>query len=683
MKGRYKKESEVFGKTDPTTELPVDGPIAIYYRQSTEAQIGNISTSMQTVDMVSYLKSRGWSDKNIHMIDMDGGISGSTKIDERPGMKRLFELITSGAIGAVACQDEDRLFRDVTQIQVNIFIEACRKAGVVVLTPSITYDFANEMTGTFHARQFRFKAEMAAEYVNAVIRGRLHKAKRRMMMEGRWSGGGIPVGFMADIRKTLPDGSQNENWKRYVPFDPYIEVVNEYFRLFLSCGGSIRGTLRHIQKNGPFYPDPAQNPPPQGYKIHYKFHRYKIGYHPGRAGLSHLLTNVAYIGHWTVNDVVVRWNNHPAIVPEDIFMRAFNYLSATNFDGRINKQYSPHQENARPTKEENRNVGRPLLSGMIVSQLNGKWRNVGTNWVGPSNHYSYALWSTYPKDNYVWSKASKFVDEAVVQLVQRKLIATFDSSVWEQTLKRFEKDYQKEQKQIKTQLEHLETVMENLINSLSTLNNPHMIKAAESRYEEAQEEHKRLQTILRDMNSEATQLEELYGLKEAYGPTLENWPNMTRNEKRVVLHAFINRIEATPVEGHGLYLRICWKDNTHDEITLPRQASTGTQWLPDETALLLELVETGRSEIEIAASFPERKWSLIYNKYLYETGKGIKFKPKLIRYHETFTDFVERVGEEFLADMGFEDCSEKVRLCGLTIFHPAWARRRRRPVRRS
>jgi hypothetical protein len=45
---------------------------------------------------------------------MDAGISGTTKIDERPGMSKLFALINQKAIGAVACQDEDRLFRDVT-----------------------------------------------------------------------------------------------------------------------------------------------------------------------------------------------------------------------------------------------------------------------------------------------------------------------------------------------------------------------------------------------------------------------------------------------------------------------------------------------------------------------------------------------------------------------------------------
>src|SRR5262245_2454910 len=112
MSKRYYKSPpapEIF--PDSASKLPTNEPIAVYYRQSTDAQIGNISTSIQTIDMVAYLKDRGWSEENIYLIDTDAGVSGTRKIDERPGMSLLFDMITSGQIRAVACQDEDRLFR--------------------------------------------------------------------------------------------------------------------------------------------------------------------------------------------------------------------------------------------------------------------------------------------------------------------------------------------------------------------------------------------------------------------------------------------------------------------------------------------------------------------------------------------------------------------------------------------
>ena len=263
----YKKKEETPIFPDEIGALPINRPVAVYYRQSTEGQIGNISTSIQTVDMVSYLMKRGWDEDNIILIDMDAGVSGTTKIDEREGMKMLFELITTGKIGAVACQDEDRLFRDITQIQVNIFIEACRASNVRIVTPQMVYDFASEMTGSFHIRQFRFKSEMAADYISTVIRGKLHRARNRMMMEGRWTGFIVLPGYMVDMRKSLPDGSKNPSWKRYVPFPQYAEVVNEYFRIFISYAGNVRATVKHIHAHGPYYPNPNECLPPEGSKF--------------------------------------------------------------------------------------------------------------------------------------------------------------------------------------------------------------------------------------------------------------------------------------------------------------------------------------------------------------------------------------------------------------------------------
>jgi hypothetical protein len=97
--------------------LPVGRPAAVYYRQSSEAQIGNISTTLQTIDMIEHLMHHGWVRENIHMIDMDAGVSGSKKIRERKGMSLLYDLIESGQLGLVAAQDVDRFFRDVTMIE--------------------------------------------------------------------------------------------------------------------------------------------------------------------------------------------------------------------------------------------------------------------------------------------------------------------------------------------------------------------------------------------------------------------------------------------------------------------------------------------------------------------------------------------------------------------------------------
>jgi DNA invertase Pin-like site-specific DNA recombinase len=78
---------------------------------------------MQQIDLPRYIHSLGWEEKQIILIDEDEGVSGAKRIDERKGMSRLYSLIITGSIGTVAVQAEDRLFRDETQIQVNVFID--------------------------------------------------------------------------------------------------------------------------------------------------------------------------------------------------------------------------------------------------------------------------------------------------------------------------------------------------------------------------------------------------------------------------------------------------------------------------------------------------------------------------------------------------------------------------------
>lgn len=175
---RYKKRSENqensmfrFG----VTQLPTQKKIAIYYRQSQDAQVGNNSTAIQKIDLPKHVKHLGWSDGKIVLIDEDEGVSGTLRIDERVGMSRLYHMIISKEIGAVASVNEDRFFRDESQIEPNKFIEACRQNGVLVITPTMIYDFEH----TYHRKQFRFVAEMAAEYIEHQIHGRLHTAKKR------------------------------------------------------------------------------------------------------------------------------------------------------------------------------------------------------------------------------------------------------------------------------------------------------------------------------------------------------------------------------------------------------------------------------------------------------------------------------------------------------------------------
>lgn len=628
------------------TQLPTGMPIAIYYRQSTDAQVGNISTTIQTVDMVNYLKTLGWSDENIIMIDMDGGVSGTKKIDERPGMSMLYGLITDGKISAVACQDEDRLFRDVTQIQVNIFIEACKAHRVLVITPSVVYNFAHPQMGTFHARQFRFKSEMAAEYISSVIRGKLHAAKKSLHLNGKWSGSSMPVGFMVDMRKKLPDGSDNPSYRKYVPFEPYAEVVREYFNLFVQYSGNRYKIVKHIQNKGPYFPDPNTCLPPEGFKFVHRIKQYGgKWYTKSKATLNQMYTNAAYIGHWIANDHVVQWNNHPPIIDEKMFYHVFNSISSVTLTGGVNPNYTANAINSRPSKHSVRNEDTPILSGFIFATLDEAWKQVGTHWDNKNKHYVYVLNNNDGLNKSVWRKKASYFDAAVSTILLEKLQLTLDVDDWKTAIDASFEKLTDQKRLIESQLQHLETVMGNLIANLETLSNPQMIAAVEQRYTEASKERDRLQVELAAIMSNTIDTRQLIDLQASFKETLEMWDEMTSDQKREVMHTFLRRIEVTEIEADVLELAICWKDNSTNKLKLVRAAPRGTVWLPQHTELLVKLINSGASRLEIAKAFPNTKWNAIYRRYYYITGNRFPRESKnSIHKEESYNEYAKRIG---------------------------------------
>ena len=95
MPGAKKYKPQPRSESSPTHlgTLPVGRPIAVYYRQSSMKQVGNISTDMQQIDLPNYIVSLGWQQGDIILIDEDEGVSGAKSIDEREGMSRLFDQI--------------------------------------------------------------------------------------------------------------------------------------------------------------------------------------------------------------------------------------------------------------------------------------------------------------------------------------------------------------------------------------------------------------------------------------------------------------------------------------------------------------------------------------------------------------------------------------------------------------
>ena len=639
--------------------LPLDRAIAVYYRQSSLRQVGNISTDMQQIDLPKYVHNLGWGTHEILLIDEDEGVSGTKRIDERKGMSRLFDMIITGRIGAVAVQAEDRLFRDETQIQVNVFIEACVKHNVRVITPYFKYNFADKYEGNYHKLLFRLRAEQAADFLNSYVRGRLFAAKQRMLIQGMWMGGNINLGFIVDDRKFLSSGVPNPHWRKFEPFEPCAEIVIYLFETFLKFGGNIAATLRYVFEHGRYFPDfddpEFQRRVPPGFLCAKPLRMIKRGgnYTPGSLGLTNMMTNAVYLGHWIHKDHIVVWNNHPAIVSEDLFFRAFNLLSPYTLEGEPNPDYAPRLGRLHSTRKKQRIPPTAIYAGLVGSFYNEKWRAATVSWENSIQDYAYTVHYTDEVDitHLLWSRRCGYFDKALTERLHEKLHATFDSAVWQEALEATAEDFEAERRGLKHQLTLVRQKMQAIIGNLSYVQIPSMIEALEADYANYELEEERLERKLQDLERRAERQDSLIALANHAERVLAEWDNMDVDSQRAVAQAFISQIIVIPTGKHRVVeVELCWRDNSREKIFVSYRSDGSTVWLPQEVEALTELLESNASQVEIAAALPDRNWNGIRIKAYEIIGRrNFHMSPKPIRDEETYDDYLvrlERDGEK-------------------------------------
>lgn len=614
--------------TDPyrAHPLPFDRTVAVYYRQSTEGQIGNISTTLQTVDMVEHLKRLGWLEERIRMIDMDAGVSGTKKMQDREGMSQLWTLIEASQVGAVAAQDVDRFFRDMTQIEPNIFIDSCRRNRILVLTPTMVYDFAHPTQGRYHMQQFRDEAQRAADYLEYQIRGKLVKARNYRSERGFWTGRKITTGFIVDLREKLPNGSPNATFAKYVPFLPWAAVVMKYFELFRANEGNLQKTWRQIEHDGPFFPEVTPEQIPEGFKFHTpkKFRSQVTGQlSVDPVGLRDLLVNVAYLGHWVHKDVIVQWNNHEPLVPLDLFMYAFNRISATDFYGNPNENYVPYRPWIRHHKS-NRHVEPPAYEGLVFSDdlPHRPHRRLTVMWNNTRKDYAYQLCNLPYKAN-VWNVRGYMVDAVIdTLLLERLRLTTIDEAAWQAAQNGLVQRDQSDLKRIEQAIKAAKQTKDNLIASLGTLTHPDMVKRAQASYEAADGE---LQTLQAELTRVTANRRQAVGLAQAR-PTLERivqqWTNVPRQERSALLAEFATYVNLTRVSRSIKRLTMFWRDGTTTTKDFGRERQD-YYWTTTELELLRQMVESDVDQIEILRAFPEHTWRALKQRYAFKFNHNL------------------------------------------------------------
>jgi hypothetical protein len=666
MSKKYRAKPEEV--TDPyaLNRLPLDRPIAVYYRQSSDSQIGNVSTAMQQVDLPNYLAGLGWQRDKITLFDEDGGVSGTKAIDERTGLSKIYDLVMDGKIGAVACVSVDRLFRDRYGIEPGKFAKACQEHEVMVLVPNDDpYVFHHPARGDRHVDRFLEDCKDAADELYKRISKRMHGAQKRLRNLGLWTGGNITSGFMV-----------NAATNKYEPLPSVWEVVLEYFRLLtVVYRGNVSATAKHIAGQGPYFPDWNELEPRDGYIIRKpnRIEKRNGHYYPNVPALRTMFTNVAYIGHWSINGVILQLDNHPSIVPLPMFMAAFNYLSPVTFTGEPNPDYCPRVTRAKDTDTENREKAvKPWLEGFLYSpDENGKMRPMLVAWEKERTHekkpggYQYLAISWNDKSlRKLWRKDSWLIDRVVLDCVKIKLAQSDFKAELETAI---QTDYGAEHRRLSDLIRKTEQQTSNLIERLTEVDDPDpgFAKLMHDKYKALVDEKQRLEHKMNDLMEAADRQEELTNLRQYASYWFEHWGGLTADQRRLAITLCVKQIYAVP-DGEDMELVIYWNDNTDSRHIIPRNGGKG--WTNVQNDRLIELVANGADQETVAAEFPKRKWKHIKAKYRrLSGGVNLHMNPHPVHDLETFEDYQWRTAEygEDHADTldGISDDSQSTTIC--------------------
>ena len=590
-----------------STELPLQASVGVYARQSTQMQVKNNSTSteMQTTDLVDFALRLGWVDEKIIVFAQDLGRSGRLRIDEREGLRTLVSHIEEGTIKAVIVFLEDRLFRDETQIQVNTFISICKQYNVLVITPTMTYNFHNR----FHVKEFRWKCEAAADYITDYVMARLLGAKQRISERGGYDGRALAPGYILDRReKIVADGTEvkNDRYRKYIVYEPHAEIVRWLYHRYMMLNGNLAHLIREIDAMPVLFPTFTSDVDSRNVS-RLELKRVDGGYHITRRGLVSILTNVVYLGWWVYQGEVKIKDNHPAIIDEGLFWYAFNRLSLYTPEGEKNEQVK------RTTRYQHKDASpsHALLKNIIGSEL------LGAVYVTASQARKYWFYAIHEKDlslivEYHSGISVPDLDEVYTDRLLERLEQTSNFSHYREYAKQERRNVERECASIQAQIDEIDLQCVGLMMSLKkpTLN-VKLRENFEQEYERLQNQReeltKKLETPQR--SSRATELLGYYELVDKLAP---HWETLLFEDRQLLVEALTERVLIDAMSPHWIRIIIEWRDPEwgHDTGYIWRQYGSSPAWTEEENEILRQFYSSD-DHATLMTRLPARSWSAI------------------------------------------------------------------------
>ena len=291
---------------------------AIYARVSTEDQVKGFSIPTQLEACQKLAEREGYTVPQDHVL-MDEGISGTTM--DRPGLRKVRDLVNTKAIAAVTVIDPDRLSRNLGHQL--LLAEEFERANVKLLIVSHPMEPGPEGWMFFQMRG------ALAEYERAKLLERTRRGKVGRIQAGYAWGSGVPFGYryVGEPRKG-----------RWEVDDDEAAIV---CRIFALCIGGMATRAIATQLTRERLPTPSER---SGAR------RTRKALPPGVWGqqtVLQMLRNTAYKGEavWGKQQNVTKTTRRPRPEHEWVHLTVPPILDAATFDV-AQEALKSHQRNA-------------------------------------------------------------------------------------------------------------------------------------------------------------------------------------------------------------------------------------------------------------------------------------------------------------------------------------------------
>jgi hypothetical protein len=594
-------------------QIPLDRPARLFGRLSDPQQIRDSIQSMaELADLVRLARQDGlhtelnqeeverrlgalqrgnpdavryWVDGQLTVDLRDLGISGRLGPEKRPALADLMADLSRGEMpdvtGTIYLSSEglSRLSRDQDRIVGPQLIKLMKEANCRVRTP---YRILNARIDA-DLKELREGFEDAARESQHLQEKHFGPKIREKASKGEHVGNQVPPGFIIEIKGYKSNGAFV--FGKWLPYPPYVDIVIKILEEYVRQQGSkykaaqalrglvfpffspelkwmeTRSTLRNCLKND------------KGYIITPEV-------------VDGLAGQLALIGIWKWADIFIE-NNHPAIVPVDLFSEA----------------YALH--NQRGGKPRGRAVYyEPLDWDGLLWCLNHKspchisGHSSDGTWVCDRDYHNSVGPICFKLDHRIISQplTTEFLKCLDLRSCAREVFDELQTR--SMTVEAQEAMRKHQETQIRNRLANLESYLGSADPELED-SYRRQIKQAKADLRALQQKPLSAPVTVADINRVQHFLENLK----------DEWQKLSSSLRNRLLKLLVDRVEIVPGRGH-IQATVIWKIGFRQRIDiewLVGNSGKERRWTNEQDNLLLTLCPTSTKEVLLAA-FPDRNW---------------------------------------------------------------------------